>query len=170
MSAALLTTLSACAPERPQPTNPTLNLVTGCFESMNGFGEPYLLVGCLTKPELDSLNNHRPDGFVTDNVAQFKADYASSVRQGFRKARQPTLNLVTGCFEGQDRILLGPHKQCPNGFDPFQEKFFSAGVLRKVEQVLYAYHSQWASDMEVSRPRIAPSLTTDYIPPPIIIL
>jgi hypothetical protein len=164
MSATVLAALSACTPDRPEPTAPTLNLITGCFESLNGFGEPYLYVGCLTKPELDSLNDHLPSGFVTDNVAAFKADYASAVRKGSSKARHPTLNLLTGCFEGQDRILLGLHKECPTGFDPFREKFFSGGVLRKVEQVMYAYHSQWTSDREVSRPRYAPPVDYTYYP------
>jgi hypothetical protein len=168
MSAALLAALSGCVPDRPQPTAPTLNLITGCFESMNGFGEPYLYVGCLTKPELDSLNGHQPGGFVTDNVAKFKADYARSVRQGASNARQPVLNLVTGCFEGQNRILLGLDKQCPVGFDPFQEKFFSPGVTRKIGIVMEAYFQQGLADLEVSRPRhFAP---IDYTYHPVLIL
>lgn len=168
MSATLLAALSACTPDRPQPTAPTLNLVTGCFESMNGFGEPYLYVGCLTKPELDSLNDHQPDGFVTNNVAVFKAEYASAVRQGASNVRQPALNLITGCFEGQNRILLGLHKQCPVGFDTLQEKFFSAGVLRKIGLARDTYFNQGVADLEVSRPRYVPPV--DYTYHPIIIL
>lgn len=131
---------------------------------MNGFGEQYLLVGCLNKAELDSLNDFNPHGFVAENVARFKAEYASEVRNGSKAARQPTLNLVTGCFEGQDRILRGRNKWCPADNDGFQEYEFSPGVLRKRAVVMTAYYRQRVQDMADSQPRYSAPVQVEYAP------
>jgi len=168
-----LTSLSlvACGPEPVRTVAPTLNLITGCFDAVSATGERYLLIGCLSKPELDGLRTQSPKGFVADNTALFQADYADAVHNGDRSARQPTLNLVTGCFEGQDRILLGRKEVCPVGFDPIHENFISARVMRRIDSVLLAYHGQMAIDFQL-RPRGPDDITASplYISTPVMIL
>jgi hypothetical protein len=163
---ASLMALAACTPERPQPTKPTLNLVTGCFQSVNATGEPYLLVACLNKAELESLTTHEPGGALAKYVRSAQAEYEEAVAHSpykVQQVRQPTFNLITGCVAGPGSTWQFLRRErCVPGWP------VSPRVERKFSLAMAAYHGQMAADFAAYRP--PPSAPpSDYDMPAVVI-
>lgn len=142
-----LLALSACAPERPQPTEPTLNLVTGCFQSVSATGQSYLLVACLNSTELASLQTFEPGGALAKYVRAAETDYNAAVARSSDKVTQPTLNLITGCVDGPgDLWHFLRRKKCTPG------RPVSPRVELKFSLVMAAYFGQMTADAAAYRP------------------
>lgn len=164
MCLAVLTSLTACLPERPLPTPPLLNLVTGCFSATTAMGEPYLYVACLPKKALESLKTNNPQGSLARAVVSAEASYAEELRAHPTEPRPPMLNLLTLCItEPSGSWNFLKQKSCISR--PDNQSLFVTTVQLRIDVVVSAYFKQLESDLKSFAPR-----RPNYVTPPDVAL